>query len=185
MTSRFFLCVSVWKFLTTNKILLWKHDRPLPQVLRRLDEIQMNELPVATFHMSPPTVLKKKHFDGTMINSCNGNKQFKMLLFRSWTICTNNNSDCFVKMSDKVIVKVLNLTETKDGIFLIGQHFMRKRDSFSFPLESSRLGIYCAEGISPIQRWPITKFKCKAIFLPKSVNNKREFHFYLLLMLRN
>lgn len=155
----------------------------MPQVLRRLNEIQMNELPVGILPVSQ-TVLKKKHNGGPMINACNG-KQYKMLVFQSWTIRTNSNSDGFVILNNQKVVRISNVVENEYGVFLIGQHFMRKSDSFHHPLASSRLGVYCAEQLSPLKRWPITAMKCKAICLPKSINNRRELYVYPLLMQRN
>ena len=148
----------------------------------------MNELLVRILRLSQ-IVLKKKHYEGhSTAKSCNG-KQYKMLLFRSWTICTKNKSDCYVilhnKRHNKRVVRVSNIVKNEEGIFLIGQRFMQKSDSFLHPLKSSRLGVYCVERLSPLQRWSLTEVKCKAICLPKSINNRQELHVYPLLMQRN
>ena len=171
-------------YLHQIKNLLRKHDKPLPLVIRRINVIQMNELPVTISHMSPPTVLSKKHTDGPIINDCHG-IQFKMALFRSWAIRTDNNSDCFVILENKKIVKVSNIIKTNDKIFLIGQYFKRTTDSITYPLQSSRLGVVFAERLSPMQQWPTTSIKSKAICLPKNVGNQQEFHVYPLTMQKN
>ena len=171
-------------YLHQIKNLLRKHDKPLPQIIRRINEMQMNEMPVAISHMSPATVLSSKHIEGPIINQCDG-IQFKMALYRSWAIRTYTNSDCFVILNDSKIVKVLNIMKTKDGIILIGQYFKRLTDSFTFPLQSSALGIVCAKQLSEIQQWPIAKIKSKAVCLPRNVDNLQEFNVYPLIMQKN
>ena len=108
-----------------------------------------------------------------------------MALYRSWAIRTYINSDCFVILNDSKIVKVLNIMKTKDGIILIGQYFKRLTDSFTFPLQSSALGIVCAKQLSEIQQWPIAKIKSKAVCLPRNVDNLQEFNVYPLIMQKN
>ena len=119
-----------------------------------------------------------------MVKSCNG-KQYKMLLFPSWTIRTKSKSDCYVILHNQRVVRVSNIVRNKEGVFLIGQRFMQKSDSFLHPLKSSRLGVYCVERLSPLQRWSLTEVKCKAICLPKSINNRQELHVYPFLLQRN
>jgi hypothetical protein len=130
------------------KNLLGKHDKPLPQVLIRLNEIQMNELPVRILRLSQ-IVLKKKHYDGPMVKSCKG-KQYKMLLFRSWTIRTKSKSDCYVILHNQRVVRVSNIVKNEEGVFLIGQRFMQTSDSFLHSLKSSKLGFYCVERLYPL-----------------------------------
>ena len=62
---------------------------------------------------------------------------------------------------------------------------MRILDSFTYPLQSSRLGVFSAERLSQIQRWPITEMKSKAVCLPKNVDNQGHFHIYPLIMQKN
>ena len=143
----------------------------------------MNEMPVGISRLSQ-IVLKKKHYEGPMVKSCNG-KQYKMLLFRSWTIRTKSKSDCYVILHNQRVVRVSNIVRNKEGVFLIGQRFMQKSDSFLHPLKYSRLGVYCVERLSPLQRWSLTEVKCKAICLPKSINNRQELHVYPFLLQRN
>jgi hypothetical protein len=135
-------------YLQQIKNLLRKHDKPLPQVLRRLNEIQMNELPVRILRLSQ-IVLKKKQFEGPMVKCCNG-KQHQMLLFRSCTIRTKNQSDCYVILHDQRVVRVSNIVKNEEGVFLIGQRFMQTSDSFLHSLKSSKLGFYCVERLYPL-----------------------------------
>jgi hypothetical protein len=78
----------------------------------------MNELPVGISRLSQ-IVFKKKHYEGPMVKSCNG-KQYKMLLFRSWTLRTKSKSDCYVILHDQRVVRVYNIVENEEGLFLIG-----------------------------------------------------------------
>ncbi|XP_045025186.1 uncharacterized protein LOC123469909 [Daphnia magna] len=91
-------------YLQDIKHLLRKHNQPLAQVIRRLDEIQLNLVPRINCAVSP-FVLKKKHTQGPMINGCRG-VQFKFLQCHSWTFRTDNDADCCAILQDQTIVKL-------------------------------------------------------------------------------
>lgn len=170
-------------YLQDIKHLLRKHNQPLAQVIRRLDEIQLNLVPRINCAVSP-FVLKKKHTQGPMINGCRG-VQFKFLQCHSWTFRTDNDADCCAILQDQTIVKIANLLKSEEGIFLVGHSFLHKTSHYSSPLPSSRLGIVCARRLSQLQRWPIKSLKCKAMLLPTAVHSLYDFAVFPLHMQSN
>ena len=160
-----------------------KHNQPLAQIIRRLDEIRLNLVPEINCAVSP-FVLKKKHTQGPMINGCRG-VQFKFLQCHQWTFRTDNNADGCAILQDQTIVKIANIFQNAEGIFLVGHSFFHKTSHYSSPLQSSRLGIVCARRLSQLQRWPIKSLKCKAMLLPTAVHNLYDFAVFPLHMQSN
>ena len=170
-------------YLQEIKHLLRKHNQPLAQIIRRLDEIRLNLVPEINCAVSP-FVLKKKHTQGPMINGCRG-VQFKFLQCHQWTFRTDNNADGCAILQDQTIVKIANIFQNAEGIFLVGHSFFHKTSHYSSPLQSSRLGIVCARRLSQLQRWPIKSLKCKAMLLPTAVHNLYDFAVFPLHMQSN
>ncbi len=170
-------------YLQEIKHLLRKHNQPLAQVIRILDEIQLNLVPGINCAVSP-FVLKKKHTQGPMMNGCRG-VQFKFLQCHSWTFRTDNNADCCAILQDQKIFKIANIFQSAEGIFLIGYSCLHKTNQYSYPLQSSRLGIVSVRQLSQLQRWPIKSLKCKAMLLPTAVHNLYDFAVFSLHMQSN
>lgn len=170
-------------YLHEIRNLLRKHNQTLAQIIRRLDALQLNLGPGINCGVSP-FVLEKKHTQGPMIKGCRG-VQFKFLQYHSWTFRTDSNADYCAILQDQTIVKIANIFQSAEGIFLVGHTFLYQTDYCSSPLHSSRLGIVCARRLSQLQRWPVKYLKCKAMLLPTAVHNLYDFAVFPLHMQSN
>ena len=112
--------------LQSIKRLLRKLDKLLPQVIRRIQEIEKNSLQ-ETNKECGVAVLKKKHTNGPLLNSCNG-KQFKFLSYKSWTLKTDNAA---VRLQSWLI------SSMKCKALLIPKKVDRKLKFVVFPLKMS------------------------------------------------
>ena len=168
--------------LQSIKRLLRKLDKLLPQVIRRIQEIEKNSLQ-ETNKESGVTVLKKTHTNRPFLNSCNG-KQFKILSYKSWILKTDNAADRYVILNDGKVVQISNLVNNLTGIHIIGKYFTAKEDFYTSPLNSTRLEISSVnlKSLSRLQSWPISSMKCKVLFIPKKVDRKLEFVVFPLKM---
>lgn len=167
--------------LQSLKHLLRKHDKPLPQVIRRILEIEQNSLPVPNQENDGRTILKRMHSNGPVINSCKG-KQFKNLQFKNWTFKCDNKADCYVILKGFAVVQVKNFVQNEAGIFLVGKQFTRKKKLFNSPLDSSRLEIFSVECLSPLGFWPISSIEYKGILIPTKIESENEFAVFPLKM---
>ena len=161
--------------LQSIKRLLRKHDKPLPQVIRRIQEIEKNSLQ-ETNKESGVTVLKKTHTNRPFLNSCNG-KQFKILSYKSWTLKTDNAADRYVILNDGKVVQISNLVNNLTGIHIIGKYFTAKEDFYTSPLNSTRLEISSVnlKSLSRLHSCSISSMKCKALLIPKKSTEKLNF----------
>ena len=149
------------------KGVLRKHDRPLEQIIRRLEEREKNLL-LPTVQEANQTGLKQKHSKGPVIENSEESLQFHLLQYKSWIFRNNNASDCFVMLSNKKLVKIFNFMHGPSGISIIGKQFLRPRNLFNSPIDSSSLGIHLVDTLSPrLQSWPIDLIECKLLVLPR------------------
>lgn len=149
------------------KGVLRKHDKPLEQIIRRLEEREKNLL-LPTVQEANQTGLKQKHSKGPVIENSEESLQFHLLQYKSWIFRNNNASDCFVMLSNKKLVKIFNFMHGPSGISIIGKQFLRPRNLFNSPIDSSSLGIHLVDTLSPrLQSWPIDLIECKLLVLPR------------------
>ncbi len=168
--------------LQSIKKLLRKHDKPLPQVIRRIQEIQINSL-LVNKKENGLTILKKAHTNGPVLDRCNG-KQFKYVTYKRWILKTDNRADCYVILNDGNVVEINNLVQNSSGIYIIGKQFTAKSDLFCLPLQSTRLGIFSVQRrfSSPYRSWPISLIKSKALLIPTELNGNAKFAVFPLKM---
>ena len=149
------------------KGVLRKHDRPLEQIIRRLEEREKNLL-LPTVQEANQTGLKQKHSKGPVIENSEESLQFHLLQYKSWIFRNNNASDCFVMLSNKKLVKIFNFMHGPSDNSIIGKQFLRPRNLFNSPIDSSSLGIHLVDTLSPrLQSWPIDLIECKLLVLPR------------------
>lgn len=149
------------------KGVLRKHERPLEQIIRRLEEREKNLL-LPTVQEANQTGLKQKHSKGPVIENSEESLQFHLLQYKSWIFRNNNARDCFVMLSNKKLVKIFNFMHGPSGISIIGKQFLRPRNLFNSPIDSSSLGIHLVDTLSPrLQSWPIDLIECKLLVLPR------------------
>lgn len=134
-------------YMSTLKNLIRKPDKPLIQVVKRCNEINLlkphfqNETPAA-FHFSG------SHKKGPLTENIQGS-QFTTLKMKKFTIKTNIEADCFLLTNNKILVKVFNIVKEKnDTVYLICKKFQNNNILFDKPIVSSELDIYTVNTLS-------------------------------------
>ncbi|XP_045036587.1 uncharacterized protein LOC123466566 [Daphnia magna] len=109
------------------KKLIRKHDKPLPQVIRRIIEIEKNLLNEAEKEEVGAVTLTRKHLNGPVLNNCSGS-QFMCLTVKSYcNLKSYTAADCCVILHGETIVKICNFVQNESGIFFVGQQFKVKK----------------------------------------------------------
>ena len=96
--------------------------------------------------------VKKEHAVGPLPTFCsNVEKQFKQMhgdIFLS--VSAGNNCILFNEQDGAAVVAVIrNFVKTSDGMQVVVQRFQEMESFYSYPLESSRLGIFKVHTYSP------------------------------------
>jgi len=134
-------------YMSTLKKLIRKPDKPLIQVVKRCNEINLlkpqfqNETPAA-FHLSG------SHKRGPLTENMQGS-QFTTLKTKQFTIKINIEADCFLLTHNTILVKVFNIVkENNDTICLICKQFQNNNILFNKPIVSSELDIFTVNTLS-------------------------------------
>lgn len=146
-----------------------KHDKPLPQLVRRIIEYQKNSS--INRRRVRGTLLKMKWRNGPILQGCRG-RQFKQLHTKDWMLSSVGLADRFVFLKDLSVIKIHNIVQNESGCHIIGKQFLTKNNFFLSPLESSRLEIFSVSRLSSsLHHWPIAEILCKAVLLPAFKKN--------------
>ena len=161
---------------------LRKTDKPLEQLIKRLDEEHRNipfrynaTLEKGTFKLS------HIHSDGPLPDNCNG-IQFKSAeKGEMWTVTCKDPNNC-VFLSDLSIIIVRNFVKCGNRSFVIGQKFQIQNDFYQIPIPSSGIHEFHVSGLSPIiQAWDINSIKNKAVKLPATFPHNDSYVVFPLL----
>lgn len=168
---------SAYKFenkLQVVKNLVRKSAKPLPQIVKRLGEIEVNSLArdfiVGTQPVSPQHF---QHFDGPLIPGISGT-QLLQIVFKNWRLTCKKPNNC-AYLLDQSVVLIENFVQTEGNIILIGRKFIEKINFFDYPLASSMLGCYKVKNLSGLQHWPIAQLTCKGFIVPSFIENETSF----------
>lgn len=117
-------------FMQVLKKLIRKHSAPLPQIMKRLEELEGFCCKTGD---DKPFTLKHEHCTGP-ISDCldkRGNNQFKVAKFKSFILDVDHEKNRFCSLSDNSIVVIFNFVATEEENLLIGKKFRKKRRLFS------------------------------------------------------
>lgn len=113
-----------------------------------------------------PTLYKKKqHTDGPLLQDLH-NPQYKILILKTFQI-NITSSDNYISTKLKQIVKIKNICYDKSGgIVIVGNSFSNKRPYYNKPIDSTKIGIYVVDDLSPeYEYWSIHDIVCKYMIL--------------------
>lgn len=93
--------------------------------------------------------------------------QYRKMQYAKITLALNE-SDCCFMTKDYDVVILSNIVQTFDGnIVLIGRKFARKDNAYTFPINSSLLGIFKVSDLeNRREMWEITQLSRKCYILP-------------------
>lgn len=152
-------------YLKQLKNMVRKHDKPLQQIIKRLNEKNSFEVKISDNNLIKCEELKHKHTDGPLVENIVGT-QYKKLYFKNIKIKVGSKADCYIINKSNEIIKVeniVNLHET-NKIIIIGKMFETKKAFYDNPTTSTFLNIYEVNNLSENYKcWTCDWIKTKII----------------------
>ena len=152
------------KFL---KSLVRKAEIPLSQVVRRLSEQHDLKRNTGAGSLAPLYVLKYEHAGGPLPKGFDCGRQFRELRLKNMRVHSDSADNC-VCVSDVGPVLVQNIVQLSNkDIYIICETFNIVNSLFSYPLDSTFLGIFeVAELSGECVGIPVTRITAKCARLP-------------------
>jgi len=166
-------------YLQKIKKMLRKHNDILPQIVRRLSEINSSQvLPICKIKLD--IKLNKEHNKGILIDdTCD--PQYKEAVFSNFKLSKNVQDSC-CKLKCSTIIEISNFAFSKklNQPVVIGKKYNKTSDFYTKPSPSSLIGIQLVDNLNEhFSYWPITLIHQKLIRLP--YNNNSSFVVFPLL----
>lgn len=125
-------------FLGKLKKLVRQPKFPLQQVIRRLSERSEKDAAEKQHHVS----LKKKHTYGPLTENVRNCTQYKELHYSEFCISIAQGNNCVRIGRHVALVRNIITDNASENIYLVYEQFTDASDFFTYPLDSSDLGIY-------------------------------------------
>uniref|UniRef100_A0A2S2NV11 Transposase domain-containing protein n=1 Tax=Schizaphis graminum TaxID=13262 RepID=A0A2S2NV11_SCHGA len=139
-------------------------NKPLEQIGNRMAELLTvnSTLNPQTFQKYP--ICSKMHCNGPLIFSCI-NPQYSNIQFSDFKIKISSPDNCCGSASgDIIMVDNICFSQVMNSYVIIGRMFLRKKNFYSIPCESSSIGVYEVEKLSEMRIWPVDKIVNKYVF---------------------
>lgn len=157
-------------YMQNFKKMLRKDDKPLQQVVRRVEENKTNcqyfkcECDLKTHEQNDYFEYNNKHNKGPLITGTS-NPQFLEMKFKSFKFIPKDRKNycCTLNNGDVVIIENIAFNQKENGMAIIGRKFLYKNDFYKEPLPSSILGIYEVQHLSELLLWPTIHIVCKNV----------------------
>ena len=161
------------------KLFLRKNDKPLQQLVKRLDEKNRNSVPSNQETLEKDSVhFTLMHMNGPLppIHArCIANQFKKAERVGKWKITIDEPDNC-VFLKDLSVVVVINFVKTFDNRnVIIGQKFSVQQDVYEQPIRSSALNEYKVSHLSNMQAWDINDVLYKAVKIPETFPHGNSF----------
>ena len=146
--------------------LVHKPCQPLQQVVRRLLERRA----LITDNVGCPsslcdTVPRGEHHSGFVPPSLGLCRQFRCISVNGMYISCTTGDNCAAVDNDVAVIR--NILEKDGTVFLVYQRFSRLEDFFTYPTQSSKIGIFLASELSSeLFVGTLASFKVKNVMLP-------------------
>jgi hypothetical protein len=147
--------------------LVRKPCKPLEQVVRRLLEQQGMR---SSEHLATESCLAtcptEEHHNGPLPNNFGVCRQFRKVTVNGALICLNSANNC-ISIDSGDIVVIRNIVVKHGETLLVYQQFNSYQSFFTYPLDSSRFGIYRVSHLR--SEWCVAKlsdFRRKNVMLP-------------------
>ena len=130
-------------------------------------------------HISGSPSVKTEHNSGPVLPDFRSYRQFRCLQTDRYSILLSTGNNCILT-TDATPVLVRNIL-TSNGIVLMCEKFSTVEDDFTYPLPSSKLGIYKVCGqTADLFAVPVSAFARKCLLLPLDVHTDTFVVFPLL-----
>lgn len=151
--------------LKSVKRMIKKSHQPLPQLVRRISEQDQLGVHVETYNSKPK--LGFSHSSGPVPDCYSSVRQYHKLETCNMCIKCDSVNDCIIiKGVGPAIVRNIILTDA-DDLLIIFEDFQCSEDCFSYPLPSSRLGIFLVEQkFNGLKECHLSQVTAKCVKLP-------------------
>ncbi|XP_063615608.1 uncharacterized protein LOC134788707 [Penaeus indicus] len=157
-------CFPFENFLGKIKKLVRKPSQPLQQVVHRLTE-RKTETSVLVSDVGPRC--RKLHIFGSTPNAILQGFQYKELHLPCGVISTAKGDNCIL-VNDRVVM-VKNIVVSEGTEYVVFQRFRHSDNFFSYPLESTDLGICLVSMLNTsLDYTPVADIQRKMVLLPHS-----------------
>lgn len=153
-------------FLQVLKALIRKHDKILPQIIRRLEENSFSY-----YHCEEPSCsntfrLTQEHNHGILLEGCTP-PLFKSVLFKNFKISRSTADACCI-LKDRTIIEVKNFAYCPaiENYVVIGQAYTERLAFYNTPCDSSLFSIYFVKNLGPLSYWPLSEVDFKFARFP-------------------
>ena len=147
------------------KKMIRKPQFPIQQIVYRLAEKQHVKSTTCN-HQSSATVVKTEHSSGPVLAAYRSYRQYRCLKTKNFKISLSTGNNCILT-TDGSPALVENILTDDDSIVLICQHFASASDAISYPLQSSRLGMYkVSHRMTDLVAVPLCSVTQKCVMLP-------------------
>ena len=147
------------------KKIIRKPQYPIQQIVYRLAEKQQAK-PAICGQVHKKSVVKTEHSNGPLLADYRSYRQYKCLQADKYkvSLCLGNNCVLTANGSPALVKNILD----KDGtVVLLCHYFVTAEDAFTYPLPSSKLGIYkVSDKMTDIFALPLYSVAQKCALLP-------------------
>lgn len=159
-------------FMQKLKVLIKKDDKPLQQIAKRLQEIDIYGIKSQhNKNIQVKISLKNKHASGPIINGCT--IQYSVLKLEGMTFDINSKANNCRELRNGKIVIIDNFcyNEKFQDNIIIGKEFLNIKPLYTLPSSSSNLGIYEVSKLSQQLSWPVKFIIGKYFLFPISYDH--------------
>lgn len=148
------------------KKMIRKPQFPIQQIVYRLAERDQVKSRNSEQANAPPTV-KHEHSSGPMLAQYRSCRQYRLLETKKYVISLAVGNNCILA-TDGCPTLVENILDDNGTVVLICRYFVRAENAFSYPLPSSKLGIYkVVDKMTELFALPLSSVAQKCVLLPE------------------
>ena len=126
------------------KGLVRKNDKPLQQVVRRIAEINKNQLPKYEPQVQA-IICWREHNTGPTLTNCRGT-QFEEIRLKNYRLQRSKPNNGVI-LNKGTVVFIRNIIENGNGCFIIGNSFNQTNHLFEKPLKSGILNTFSVSSL--------------------------------------
>ncbi|KAF4520588.1 hypothetical protein B566_EDAN005999 [Ephemera danica] len=159
--------------LQSIKKSLRKHEHPLQQIVRRIEEnkhvsklLKKSKSPTNNIQVVKSGSIKNVPTNFSL-------PSFSSIKIKNYKISCTSPNNCVVLNSGE-IVQINFLGTMNDTITMLGRKFETVQDFYAMPDSSQDVGIHKACNLSQNLAWSIDNIKCKAMMLPLESSDEDE-----------
>lgn len=140
-------------------------NKPLEQIGRRIGELMSFESNYSTDQDSQFPKFFYPHHTDPVLSDCT--RQYRGVALTKFKIINQSPNNCCGTTAG-TIIQIENIAFSKrlQIPIVIGREFINKRDFYTIPSESSRVGVFKVSKLSNLKKWPLSEITIKYVQLP-------------------